>query len=174
MDLQDSNDIRRIVLKPCNPDRHGRFIRTLSRENFAALYAADGLWDESRNDQEPRHPERYAMVQVGGELVGFIAQRADHDYLYLQTIQLLLNSTRTGSGECAAGAYRNPGTAERLPWYSPPCPPSESRLYLVSPPYVSASGQHKRANRAPGKSAVAQRGWHAETRCWTINRARLA
>ncbi len=83
-------------LIPCDPAPHGPLIRAWSHDNFAALMERTVGWDEERNQEEPRVPERYRMVQGRNELIGCLAVREEGDTLYLQTIQLV--PTRRGRG----------------------------------------------------------------------------
>ncbi|HEU5330069.1 MAG TPA: GNAT family N-acetyltransferase [Thermomicrobiales bacterium] len=87
-----------VELIPCDPARHGPFIRDLSRQNFAGLMERTVGWDEAHNQQEPQIPERYRMVLAQGEPIGFFAVRAEEDALYLQTIQLVPEHRRQGIG----------------------------------------------------------------------------
>jgi ribosomal protein S18 acetylase RimI-like enzyme len=87
-----------VELIPCDPVRHGPFIRDLIRQNFAHLMQRTVGWDEARNQQEPRAPERYCMVLAQDALIGFFAVRAEGEALYLQTIQLVPERRRQGIG----------------------------------------------------------------------------
>lgn len=78
-----------LMLAPCEPEVHGSFIRTLTRENFYDMMSRTIGWNESIHQQEPRFPERYKMVQTSSETIGFFSTRSTDDYLYLETIQLL-------------------------------------------------------------------------------------
>ena len=87
-----------VELIPCDPARHGPFIRDLSRQNFARLMEHTIGWDEARNQQEPQFPERYHMVLAQGALIGCFAVRVEGAALYLQTIQLVPECRRQGIG----------------------------------------------------------------------------
>lgn len=85
-----------LELVPCQPERDGELIRTLTRASF---YDAMKLtWNEERHQREPMYPERYHMVRRGSETIGFFAVRAEADHLYVQTIQLVPAARGDGIG----------------------------------------------------------------------------
>jgi len=61
-----------LTLTPCNPQVHGSFIRSLTRDNFYLTISRTIGWDEELHQQEPR-PERYTMVYRNHDLIGFFA-----------------------------------------------------------------------------------------------------
>jgi len=85
-----------LELRPCDPDRDGELIRSLTRANF--YEAMQATWDEARHQREPLHPERYWIVKQGDDVVGFFALRDEDDTLYVQTIQLVPAARGRGLG----------------------------------------------------------------------------
>lgn len=77
-----------LTLLACLPNIHGPFIRKLTRENFYDMMSQSMGWNEELHQQEPRSPERYRMLQINDETIGFFAVRKEADHFYLHTIQL--------------------------------------------------------------------------------------
>jgi len=87
---------------PSEPEVHGSFIRTLTRENFTTWWSQ--LAGMSRYQQEPRFPERYKMVQTSSETIGFLSTRCR--WLSLpETIQLLPAWRGRGYGNSLTPTY---------------------------------------------------------------------
>jgi len=78
-----------LFLIPCDSEVHGALIRELTKENFYDLMSRTIGWDQELHQQEPRFPERYRMVTLDDEIIGFFAVGWRADYLYLHTIQLI-------------------------------------------------------------------------------------
>ncbi|MUL36526.1 GNAT family N-acetyltransferase [Gloeocapsopsis dulcis] len=87
-----------LTLTPCNPQVHGSFIRSLTRDNFYLMITRTIGWDEELHQQEPRFPERYTMVYGNYDLIGFFSIREASDYLYIHTIQLVASFRGKGYG----------------------------------------------------------------------------
>lgn len=94
--LANSSDLQ-LTFTPCNPQVHGAFIRSLTRENFYLIISRTIGWDEELHQQEPR-PERYTMVYSNHNLIGFFSIREASDYLYIHTIQLVASFRGKGYG----------------------------------------------------------------------------
>lgn len=82
---------------PCIPEVHGEFVRSLTRENFYDIIRRTIGWKEEYQ-QEPRFPERYTMVQMQDEIIGFFCIRDAGEHLYLHTIQLIPSYRGQGYG----------------------------------------------------------------------------
>jgi len=87
-----------IELCPCDVDRDGRFIRTLTAANFFKLLRTTYGWNEDHHRQEPAQPEQYTMIRRGGDNIGFITLRDQTDCLYLRSIQLVPEARGVGVG----------------------------------------------------------------------------
>ncbi|MES1021283.1 GNAT family N-acetyltransferase [Gloeocapsa sp. BRSZ] len=94
--LANSLDLQ-LTFTPCNPQVHGAFIRSLTRENFYLVISRTIGWDEELHQQEP-HPEMYTMVYSNCKLIGFFSIREASDYLYIHTIQLVASFRGQGYG----------------------------------------------------------------------------
>lgn len=85
-----------VELWPCDRERDGELIRSLTRTNF--YDAMKATWNEARHQQEPLHPERYQIVKRHDDAIGFLAIRDEPEVLYLQTIQLTPAARHLGIG----------------------------------------------------------------------------
>lgn len=89
---------RTIIIKPCNRERDGQFIRDLTKENcFNYLNNTIG-WNEDRHRQEPKFPERYSMLFDDNTCIGFFSVREQSDCLYIETLQLIQQYRRQRIG----------------------------------------------------------------------------
>ncbi len=103
-----------LTIFPCVPQVHRSFIRSLTRENFYDIVSRTIGWDEERQQQEPRFPERYKMVQKRDEMIGFFCVREEPDYLYLQTIQLIASFRNQGYGTALLQHIENTAKLKKL------------------------------------------------------------
>lgn len=87
-----------ISIKPCDKERDAQFIRALTRENFYDSLNRTIGWDEKRHLEEPKFPERYLMVFIENNRIGFLSLRDQTDCLYLETLQLIQQFRRRGIG----------------------------------------------------------------------------
>lgn len=62
-----------LELVPCDRERDGELIRSLTRASF--YEAMQATWNEARHLEEPKFPERYQMVRRAGRSIGFFALR---------------------------------------------------------------------------------------------------
>jgi ribosomal protein S18 acetylase RimI-like enzyme len=87
-----------ILIKPCNRDRDTKFIQKLTRENCYHYLLNTIGWNEERQSQEPKFPERYRMLFNNQDLIGFFSLREQPNCLYLETLQLTKSYQRQGIG----------------------------------------------------------------------------
>jgi ribosomal protein S18 acetylase RimI-like enzyme len=87
-----------ILIKPCDKERDGRFIRELTRENFYSYFTRTIGWNEERHREEPKFPERYLMLFNESDCIGFLSLQEQLHCLYLETLQLLQQYRGRGIG----------------------------------------------------------------------------
>jgi ribosomal protein S18 acetylase RimI-like enzyme len=87
-----------ISIKPCNGDRDTEFIQKLTRENCYHYLLNTIGWNEERQNQEPKFPERYRMLFNNPDPIGFFSLRKQPNCLYLETLQLTKSYRRQGIG----------------------------------------------------------------------------
>lgn len=87
-----------ISIEPCNKERDGQFIRELTKENCYDYLNNTIGWDEERNLQEPKFPERYLMLFHNNSCIGFIMLSERNNCLYINTLQLIQRYRRQGIG----------------------------------------------------------------------------
>jgi ribosomal protein S18 acetylase RimI-like enzyme len=87
-----------ILIKPCDKERDGQFIRELTRESFYSYFTSTIGWNEERHREEPKFPERYLMLFNEIDCIGFLSLREQPHFLYLETLQLLQQYRGRGIG----------------------------------------------------------------------------
>lgn len=87
-----------ILIKSCNKERDGQFIRELTKENCYDYLNNTIGWNENRHGQEPKFPERYLMLFHKNDRIGFLSWRSQPDCLYLHTLQLIQQYRGQGIG----------------------------------------------------------------------------
>ncbi|OKH22875.1 hypothetical protein [Chroogloeocystis siderophila] len=92
--LANSLDLQ-LTFTPCNPQVHGAFIRSLTRENFYLVVSRTLGWDEELHQQEP-HPEMDTMVYGNCKLIGFFQfeKQAISLYPYYSACSIISRSGR--------------------------------------------------------------------------------
>lgn len=87
-----------IVIKSCNKEHDGQFIRELTKENFYNYLSKTIGWNENLHCEEPKFPERYLMLFNGNDCIGFLSLREQPNCLYLETLQLIQTYRGCGIG----------------------------------------------------------------------------
>ncbi len=96
--ISTSTQNRSVLIKSCNKERDGQFIRELTKKNCYDYLSKTIGWNEKRHLQEPKFPERYLMLFEREDCIGFLSLREQPDCLYLETLQLILQYRRQGIG----------------------------------------------------------------------------
>lgn len=98
LNISNNGDNWLIEIKPCDRYRDAEFIRELTRENCYDYLLQTIGWNEERQNQEPKFPERYQMVFDHNDPIGFLSLREQPNCLYLKTLQLIPPYRRKGIG----------------------------------------------------------------------------
>ncbi|MGL6339238.1 MAG: GNAT family N-acetyltransferase [Waterburya sp.] len=98
LNISTNQDNWLIEIKPCIYNRDAEFIRELTRENCYDYLLQTIGWNEKRQNQEPKFPERYLMLFDNNASIGFLSLREQPNCLYLETLQLIKSYRGQGIG----------------------------------------------------------------------------
>jgi ribosomal protein S18 acetylase RimI-like enzyme len=99
LNISTNKDNWLIKIKPCIYNRDAKFIRELTRENCYDYLLQTIGWNEERQNQEPKFPERYLMLFDHNDPIGFISLREQPNCLYVETLQLIKSYRGHGIGK---------------------------------------------------------------------------